>query len=68
MQAGTLQGARTAVLRPTADHYLLLIDCDGAAAACHALLETGRTVGLSLIGCDAVSHLAVAARRPARTG
>ena len=65
VEAGTLEGARTVVLRPTADHYLLLIDCDGAAAACHALLQTGRSIGLSLIGCDAVSRLAVAARRPA---
>jgi hypothetical protein len=67
VEAGTLEGARTVVLRPSADHYLLLIDCDGAAAACSGLLRTGRSIGLSLIGCDAVSRLAVAARRPVPT-
>jgi hypothetical protein len=64
VEAGELAGAGTFVLRPTADHYLLLIDCDGAAAACHALLEEGRALGLSLVGCDAVGRLAAAARLP----
>jgi glycine cleavage system aminomethyltransferase T len=57
-----LEGAPALVLRAGADHWLALIDADAAPEACHALLEAGRTVGLSLVGCEAVGRLAAAAR------
>jgi glycine cleavage system aminomethyltransferase T len=57
-----LEGAPAFVLRAGADHWLTLIDADAAPEACHALLEAGRTVGLSLVGCEAVGRLAAAAR------
>jgi glycine cleavage system aminomethyltransferase T len=57
-----IAGAPALVLRAGADHWLALIDADAAPEACHALLEAGRTVGLSLVGCEAVGRLAAAAR------
>jgi glycine cleavage system aminomethyltransferase T len=60
---GTLAGAGTVVVRPSPDHLLLLVDCDGAAAAWAALLAEGRPLGLALVGSDAVSRLAAATRR-----
>jgi glycine cleavage system aminomethyltransferase T len=57
-----LEGAPALVLRAGADHWLALIDADAAPEACHALLEAGRTVGLSLVGCEAVGRLAAATR------
>jgi glycine cleavage system aminomethyltransferase T len=57
-----LEGAPAIVLRAGADHWLALIDADAAPEACHALLEAGRTVGLSMVGCEAVGRLAAAAR------
>jgi glycine cleavage system aminomethyltransferase T len=62
VSVGALEGAPAVVLRAGADHWLALIDSDGAPEACHALLEAGRTVGLSLVGCEAVGRLAAAAR------
>jgi glycine cleavage system aminomethyltransferase T len=59
---GSVEGADAVLLRASADHWLLLLDGAFAAEACHALLEAGRAVGLSLVGCDAVSRLAAAAR------
>jgi hypothetical protein len=57
-----LEGAPALVLRAGAHHWLALIEADAAPEACHALLEAGRTVGLSLVGCEAVGRLAAAAR------
>jgi glycine cleavage system aminomethyltransferase T len=59
---GAVEGAAAVVLRVSGDHWLALLDADGASAACHALLEAGRTVGLTLVGCEAVGRLAAAAR------
>jgi glycine cleavage system aminomethyltransferase T len=59
---GAVEGAPAVVLRAGADHWLALLDADAAPEACHALLEAGRTVGLSLVGCEAVGRLAAAAR------
>src|SRR4051794_40833757 len=61
---GAVEGADTILLRAGADHWLLLLEGAFAPAACHALLDAGRSVGLSLVGCDAVGRLA-AATRPA---
>jgi glycine cleavage system aminomethyltransferase T len=60
--ATTFEGAPALVLRAGADHWLALLDADAAPEACHALLEAGRQVGLSLVGCEAVARLAAAAR------
>ena len=62
LQHGAVEGADALLLRAAADHWLLLLDGACAAEACDALLEAGRSVGLSLVGCDAVSRLAAAAR------
>jgi glycine cleavage system aminomethyltransferase T len=59
---GSVEGADALLVRTGADHWLLLLDGAFAAEACHALLEAGRSVGLSLVGCDAVGRLAAAAR------
>ena len=58
----TVEGAPALVLRAGADHWLALLDADAAPEACHALLEAGREVGLSLVGCEAVARLAAATR------
>jgi glycine cleavage system aminomethyltransferase T len=60
--SGALEGAPALVLRCGADHWLCLVDAAAAPESCHALLEAGRTVGLSLVGCEAVGRLAAAAR------
>jgi glycine cleavage system aminomethyltransferase T len=60
--AGAVEGARAVVLRAGPDHWLALLDGDAAPEACHALLEAGRAVGLTLVGCEAVGRLAAAAR------
>jgi glycine cleavage system aminomethyltransferase T len=65
--AGAVEGARAVVLRAGPDHWLALLDGDDAPAACHALLEAGRAVGLTLVGCEAVGRLAAAARPMALT-
>jgi glycine cleavage system aminomethyltransferase T len=57
-----VEGAPAMVVRVGADHWLCLVDATAAPEACHALLEAGRTVGLSLVGCEAVGRLAAAAR------
>jgi glycine cleavage system aminomethyltransferase T len=59
---GAVEGAPALVLRAGADHWLALHDANAAPEACQALLEAGRTVGLSLVGCEAVGRLAAAAR------
>jgi glycine cleavage system aminomethyltransferase T len=59
---GSVEGADALLLRAGADHWLLLLEGAFAPEACHALLEAGRSVGLSLVGCDAVGRLAAAAR------
>ena len=60
--AGRLEGARALVLREGPDRYLLLLAADSATPACQALLDAGRSVGLSLVGAEAVARLAAAAR------
>lgn len=65
VHSGALAGAPALVVRDGADHWLALLDAEAAPDACHALLEAGREVGLSLVGCEAVARLAAAARPPA---
>ena len=59
---GAVEGTAAVVLRVSPDQWLAVLDADGASAACHALLDAGRTVGLTLVGCEAVGRLAAAAR------
>jgi glycine cleavage system aminomethyltransferase T len=59
---GDVEGDPAVVLRAAADHWLAVLDADGASVACRALLEAGRAVGLTLVGCEAVGRLAAAAR------
>jgi glycine cleavage system aminomethyltransferase T len=60
--AGSVEGVAAVVLRVSSDHWLAVLDADGAPQACRALLEAGRTVDLTLVGCEAVGRLAAAAR------
>jgi glycine cleavage system aminomethyltransferase T len=62
LDLGAVDGASTLVLRAGPEHWLLLLDGAFASEALHALLEAGRSVGLSLVGCEAVGRLAAAAR------
>jgi tRNA-modifying protein YgfZ len=62
LAAGAVEGAATVLLRASEDHWLALFDADGAPEACHALLDAGRALGLTLVGCEAVGRLAAAAR------
>jgi glycine cleavage system aminomethyltransferase T len=55
-------GGSVVLLRCAPDHWLALLDADDAPEACRALLAAGRSVGLSLVGCEAVGRLAAAAR------
>jgi glycine cleavage system aminomethyltransferase T len=59
---GVVEGAAVTLLRVAGDHWLALLGAGHAPEACHALLEAGRTVGLTLVGCEAVGRLAAAAR------
>jgi hypothetical protein len=55
-------GPGGAAPRAAPDHWLAVLDADGAPVAARALLEAGRAVGLTLVGCEAVARLAAAAR------
>ena len=60
--SGIVEGASATLVRVSADHWIALLDAGHAPEACHALLEAGRSVGLTLVGCEAVGRLAAAAR------
>ena len=60
--SGIVEGASATLVRVSADHWLALLDSGHAPEACHALLEAGRSLGLTLVGCEAVGRLAAAAR------
>jgi glycine cleavage system aminomethyltransferase T len=60
--SGVVEGAAATLLRVSSDHWLALLDAGHAPEACHALLEAGRGVGMTLVGCEAVGRLAAAAR------
>jgi glycine cleavage system aminomethyltransferase T len=62
LHRGTLAGAPALLLRTGADHWLVLVDSDGATDACRALLDDGRSLGLTLVGSEAVGRLAAATR------
>lgn len=61
VRGGWLEGDAIVLLREDTDRYLLLLAADGAEQAFRALLDAGRSVGLSLVGADAVGRLAAAA-------
>jgi glycine cleavage system aminomethyltransferase T len=60
--SGSVEGVAATVLRVSADHWLAVLDADGAPVAFRALLAAGRTLGLTLVGSEAVGRLAAAAR------
>jgi hypothetical protein len=60
--SGIVEGASATLVRVSADHWIALLEAGHAPEACHALLEAGRSVGLTLVGCEAVGRLAAAAR------
>jgi glycine cleavage system aminomethyltransferase T len=48
------------LLRESADRYLLVVDADQAGDAWRTLLDAGRSLGLSMVGAEALERLAAA--------
>jgi glycine cleavage system aminomethyltransferase T len=48
------------LLRESADRYLLVVDAEQAGEAWRELLDAGRSLGLSMVGADALARLAAA--------
>jgi glycine cleavage system aminomethyltransferase T len=55
-------GGPVLVLREAAERYLLVVDADSAVDAWQELFEVGRTLGLSMVGAEALDRLAAAPR------
>jgi heterotetrameric sarcosine oxidase gamma subunit len=51
------------VLREAADRFLLVLDADHAVDAWQELFDVGRTLGLSMVGAEALERLAAAPGR-----
>jgi glycine cleavage system aminomethyltransferase T len=56
-------GSSVLVLREAADRFLLVLDADHAVDAWQELFDAGRTLGLSMVGADALERLAAAPGR-----
>jgi Aminomethyltransferase folate-binding domain len=50
----------TVLLRESADRYLLVVDASEAGEAWRTLLDAGRSLGLSMVGAEALARLAAA--------
>jgi Aminomethyltransferase folate-binding domain len=50
----------TVLLRESVDRYLLVIDATEAGEAWRTLLDAGRSLGLSMVGAEALARLAAA--------
>jgi sarcosine oxidase gamma subunit len=50
------------LLREASDRFLVLLDADRAADAWEELFDAGRTLGLSMVGAEALERLAAAPR------
>jgi hypothetical protein len=50
----------TLLLRESADRYLLVVDATEAGEAWRTLLDAGRSLGLSMVGAEALARLAAA--------
>jgi glycine cleavage system aminomethyltransferase T len=55
-------GGTVLLVHETADRYLLVVDADSAVDAWQELFDVGRTVGLSMVGAEALDRLAAAPR------
>ncbi len=55
-------GGTVLLVREAADRYLLVVDADGAVDAWQELFDVGRTLGLSMVGAEALDRLAAAPR------
>jgi Aminomethyltransferase folate-binding domain len=50
----------TVLLRESADRYLIVVDATEAGEAWRTLLDAGRSLGLSMVGAEALARLAAA--------
>jgi hypothetical protein len=53
-------GGTVLLVRETADRYLLVVDADSAVDAWQEFFDVGRTLGLSMVGAEALDRLAAA--------
>jgi glycine cleavage system aminomethyltransferase T len=60
LREGWFADTPTLLLREAADRYLLVVDSEQADEAWRALLDAGRSLGLSMVGAEALARLAAA--------
>jgi glycine cleavage system aminomethyltransferase T len=60
VREGWFADSPTLLLRESADRYLLVVDAEQADHAWRALLDAGRSLGLSMVGTEALERLAAA--------
>jgi Aminomethyltransferase folate-binding domain len=60
VREGWFADSPTLLLRESADRYLLVVDAEQADDAWRALLDAGRSLGLSMVGTEALERLAAA--------
>jgi glycine cleavage system aminomethyltransferase T len=60
LREGWFADSPTLLLRESADRYLLVVDAEQAGGAWRELLDAGRSLGLSMVGADALARLAAA--------
>ena len=59
---GCLAGSPALLLREAPDRYLIVVDADCASAAVGQLFAAGGSLGLSMVGAEALERLAAAPR------
>jgi hypothetical protein len=60
LREGWFADSPTLLLRESADRYLLVVDAEQAGDGWRELLDAGRSLGLSMVGADALARLAAA--------
>jgi hypothetical protein len=60
LRLGWFADSPTLLLRESADRYLLVVDAEQAGQAWRELLDAGRSLGLSMVGTEALERLAAA--------
>jgi glycine cleavage system aminomethyltransferase T len=60
VREGWFADSPTLLLRESADRYLLVVDAEQADEAWRTLLDAGRSLGLSMVGTEALERLAAA--------
>jgi glycine cleavage system aminomethyltransferase T len=60
LREGWFADSPTLLLRESADRYLLVVDAAQAGEAWRELLDAGRSLGLSMVGAEALERLAAA--------